>query len=78
MIFGHLNINSLRNEFEDLKEIIKQNVDILIISETKLDACVPTNQFSIEGKVNLFDMIGIPTEGVPLFTSEKVFHVGNL
>ena len=37
IIFAHLNINSLRNKFDALVDQIKGNVDILVISETKLD-----------------------------------------
>ena len=37
LIVGHLNINSLRNKIQDLQEIIKCNIDILVITETKLD-----------------------------------------
>ena len=35
LIIGHIN-NSLRNKFEMLENCIKGNVDILLISETKL------------------------------------------
>ena len=37
LILGHLNINSIRNKFEALKFIIGNNIDILLISETKLN-----------------------------------------
>ena len=36
LIFAHLNINSIRNKFELLKEQTKGNIDILMISETKI------------------------------------------
>ena len=36
-ILGHLNINSIRNKFDLLVDQIKENVDIMVISETKLD-----------------------------------------
>ena len=49
LIIGQLNINSLRNKFEALKETIKGNLDILIITETKLDDSFPINQFIING-----------------------------
>ena len=47
IILGHLNINSLRNKFESLQEQIIGNVDILLISETKLDNSFPNGQFLI-------------------------------
>ena len=48
-IIGSLNINSIRNKFEQLKYFIKDEIDILLINETKLDESFPTAQFSIEG-----------------------------
>ena len=49
LIIGHSNINSLRNKFELLTHQIKDNIDILMISETKLDESFPTGQFFING-----------------------------
>ena len=48
-IFAHININSVRYKFNSLKSIIKDNVDVLLISETKLDASFPVSQFTISG-----------------------------
>ena len=45
ILIAHLNINSLRNKFEILKETIIGKVDILLICETKLDSFLPLNQF---------------------------------
>ena len=36
LIIAHLNINSLRNKFEFLISLIKDNIDVLMISETNL------------------------------------------
>ena len=49
MIIAYLNKNSLRNKFEILIFLIKDNTDVLMISETKLDQGFPTNQFMING-----------------------------
>ena len=49
LIFAHLNINSIRNKFELLSEQVKGNVDVLMISETKIDDSFPVSQFLIEG-----------------------------
>ena len=49
IIIVHLNINCLRNKFESLQEQINGNVDILLISETKLDNSFPNDQFLIKG-----------------------------
>ena len=48
-IIGRLNMNSLRNKFELLTHQIKENIDILMTSETKLDESFPTSQFSMKG-----------------------------
>ena len=49
LIIAHLNINSLRNKFVFLKEAINNNVDILVITETKLDESFPKGQFVLDG-----------------------------
>ena len=49
LIIAHLNINSLRNQFEFLVEFIRGNVDILKNSETKTDESFPLSQFKING-----------------------------
>ena len=48
-MIGHININSIRNKFEMLSNSIKGNLDILMISKTKLYLTLPSNQFTIEG-----------------------------
>ena len=37
LIFAQLNINSIRNKIDALKAIIDGNIDILMLSETKID-----------------------------------------
>ena len=49
VIIGHININSIRNKFEPLVSFINNNLDILMISETKIDDTFPDSQFLIEG-----------------------------
>ena len=45
ILITHLNIISLRNKFETLKQTIKNKVDILLISEKKSGSSFPLNQF---------------------------------
>ena len=52
ILISHLNINSLRNKFEILVSSIAVNLDILMISETKLDESFPVSQFLIPGFEN--------------------------
>ena len=37
LFFGHLNENSIRNEFVSIEELIKRTFDVFLISETKTD-----------------------------------------
>ena len=46
---GHLNINSIVGKFDHLKVLIENNIDILVLTETKIDASFPNAQFRIEG-----------------------------
>ena len=41
IIIGHLNINSIRNKFESLVRFVGNNLDILMVSETKIDDTLP-------------------------------------
>ena len=49
IILAQLNLNSIRNKFEQLNAIIQKNIDVLVINETKIDTSFPTVQFNIEG-----------------------------
>ena len=49
LISGYLNINSVRNKFEALTYIIDNNINLLLISETKLDDSFPSAQFQMKG-----------------------------
>ena len=45
LICAQLNINSISNKCESLKEIVSTNVDILLTCETKVDSSFPRVQF---------------------------------
>ena len=49
LIFGQININSIRNKFELLCSLISNNTDVLLISETKIDNAFPVSQFCVPG-----------------------------
>ena len=50
LIFGSLNINSLRNKFDAMKDVLIDGlVDFLCISESKLDDSFPSSQFNVKG-----------------------------
>ena len=46
MIVSHLNINSLRNKFLEISQVVNY-CDILCLSETKLNDSFPSSQFSV-------------------------------
>ena len=47
LIFAHLNINSISNKFEEFISHVKGTVNVLIISETKIDDSFPIANFLI-------------------------------
>ena len=49
VIVGYVNINSIRNKFDALKDIVSQNIDIVMVAETKIDDSFPKEQFFMEG-----------------------------
>ena len=49
LIFAQLNINSIRNKFDYLSDLVKGKVDVLLISETKIADSFPKGQFLIQG-----------------------------
>ena len=49
LVFAHLNINSIRNKSEFLATQVKGKIDILMISETKIEESFPNGNFIIEG-----------------------------
>ena len=44
----HLNVNSIRNKFSSIAELVKDNIDVFLISETKIDSNFPSPQFAID------------------------------
>jgi hypothetical protein len=49
LIVASLNVNSIRNKFDQLKLLVKDSLDILVLEETKLDETFPEGQFYIDG-----------------------------
>ena len=49
IIVGHLNIN---NKSEPLISLVKNRLDIILFSETKIDSSIPQSIFVIEGYFN--------------------------
>ena len=55
VILAHLNINSFRNKCSCFKELVTDNIDVLVIQETKHDESFPENSFMIPGYKNLIE-----------------------
>ena len=49
IIFSNLNINSIRNKFDNVRAAIVNYVDIFIAAQTKINESFPTAQFAIDG-----------------------------
>ena len=47
-IIAQININSIQNKFETLVSLVTSDIDILMISETKIDESFPLSQFMID------------------------------
>ena len=54
IIFGQININSIRNKFSQLIYIVSTEIDTLMVSETKLDDTFPPSQFLMQGYLTPF------------------------
>ena len=91
LILAHININSIRYEFDQLVYGVKGKVDALMITETKLDDSFPTTQFKIEeyhtfrldqneygGGIALYVRDYIPSKFIPMKNSEGFFIELNL
>ena len=48
-ILFYIDINSFPNKFENLCDIVENNLDVLSIAETKLDSSFPNAQFLLLG-----------------------------
>ena len=49
LILDGINISSIRNKFELLFSLVLNNIDVLLISETKIDNTFPVSQFCVPG-----------------------------
>ena len=73
MNFYYLNTNSVRNKFENFKEIINGNVDVFTIGETKLDGFLPTSRFRPEGYYSSFCLdIAKPNGGLLVYIKSSI------
>ena len=56
IIIAQININSLRNKFSFLCEAVSGNIDVLLVTETKLDSSFPNAQFHMHGYTTSYSL----------------------
>ena len=74
LIISHLNINFIRNKFDSLSFMVKNNADILLISKTKLNVHFHQVNFKYVDLLCLIDMIEIQWVKDFYFILEMTFH----
>ena len=78
IIMGHLNVKSIRNKSELPSSLMGGKIDILMTSETKLDATFPKNQFLIQGFSTVYRLDrNDRSVGIMLFVKDGIitFHL---
>ena len=56
VVIGNLNINSVPNKFNKLKELALKHADILVLTDAKSDDYLPNSQFSADGFSDRFSI----------------------
>ena len=74
LIFGNLNINSINSKFDQMKFLLQGKVDIVVLTEIKLNNSFPTNKFLIEGYSKSFrlDETEIDQGGLLVYIREDI------
>ena len=73
IILGHINLNSIRHKCDMMADLIKGKIDILLISETKIDSTFPTAKFEIHGYSSPYRLDRtISGGGLLLYTREDI------
>ena len=49
IIVAYININYIRNEFENFSDMISEKIDVLAIAKSKIDSTFPSSQFETNG-----------------------------
>ena len=75
LVFGQLNINSLRSKHGMLSEMVKGFVNVFMISETKLDDSFPGGQFFKESYHTLFKFDQNGNGGVFYYMSARTYQL---
>ena len=73
-VVDYLNINSSRNNFDLLALQVKANMDIQMISETKLDEGFPPGQLLLDDYVSFSVLIGMGMVVLFWDISGEIYH----
>lgn len=75
LLLGHLNVNSLRNKFLEVQEMLKVgDIDILGLSETKLDGSIGHSMFKCSNYASYRQDRDIHGGGVMCYVSSALPH----
>lgn len=72
LIVGHLNVNSLRNKFEAIDLTFKHNIDVLLLTETKVDESFTDAQFKLDNYAILRKDRNGHGGGILLYINENI------
>ena len=73
VIISYLNVNSIRNKFNDINTLLAKNVNVLCVAETKIDNSFSENQFLLEGFKKPYRLdINARSGGLLLYVSEDI------
>ena len=74
LVIAHLNITLVRNTFEALIQNVSGEIDLLMISQTKIDESIPKSQFLIKDFGDPFRTNqNIHVGGILLYVREDIF-----
>ena len=77
IFLGHLNINSIPNKFDGIMDFVNENLDIFLISETKIDGTFPGGQFHRQGFSTPFRRDrSLGAGGLLLYINENIPSLG--
>ena len=78
MILAALNVNSFSGKFDQIETFIQGNVDIFIVTESKLDETFPAGPFFMDGFTPPHRLDRNIHGGVYLYMYEKTYPVNHL
>ena len=61
LLCARLNVKFIRNKFDSIVDIVNNNIDILMISETKVDPSLVQDSFTFMAFLNLTSLIEMVT-----------------